>query len=89
MIHFRPSSELLEAHGRDPLMASDDVAYYRERAETERALAKNAGEANVAAIHAELARQYQALVDREDLRPVLRISFPATRPRQAEKVSSS
>jgi len=50
-------------------MAGEDVEYYRQRAETERSFAKNADRANVAAIHAELARQYQALVDREDLRP--------------------
>jgi len=69
-------------------MAGEDVEYYLQRAETERALANSADEANVAAIYAELARQYQALVDREELRPVLRISFPATRPGQAKASSS-
>lgn len=85
---MRRSSESLEARGEDSLMAGEDVEYYRQRAETERSLAKNADRANVAAIHAELARQYQALVDREDLRPVLRISFPAARAPQANKASS-
>ena len=69
-------------------MAGENVEYYRQRAETERLLAKNADKANVAAIHAELARQYQALVDREDLRPVLRISFPEARAPQVNKVSN-
>lgn len=68
-------------------MTGEDVEYYRERAESERSLAENADKANVAAIHAELARQYQALVDREDLRPVLRISFPEEQASREEKVS--
>ena len=43
--------------------------YYRQRAAAERELAKDARRADVAAIHEELARQYQALVDRAELRP--------------------
>jgi uncharacterized protein YPO0396 len=57
-------------------VSSLDVEYYRQRASAERALAKDARKADVAAIHEELARQYEALVDRSDLRPSLRIAFP-------------
>ena len=56
-------------------MPSSDVDYYRRRAITERQLAEDAERADVAAIHEELARQYQALVDRAELRPTLRIAF--------------
>ena len=57
-------------------MSSSDVGYYRQRAAAERELAKDADRANVAAIHEELARQYEALVNRAELRPTLRIAFP-------------
>ena len=40
-------------------MPSSDVDYYRQRAITERQLAGDAERADVAAIHEELARQYQ------------------------------
>ena len=40
-------------------MSSLDVDYYRQRASAEREMANDAGQANVAAIHAELARQYE------------------------------
>jgi hypothetical protein len=53
-------------------MTSTDTAYYRQRAVTERALAKATKNQNVAAIHEELARQYQALVDQIELRPLRR-----------------
>lgn len=56
-------------------MSSNDAAYYRQRAVTERALAKASSQANVAAIHEELARQYQALVDQAGLRPAVRITI--------------
>lgn len=46
-----------------------DLEYYRYRAATERALSKAAGRANVSAIHEELARQYEALVQHAELRP--------------------
>ena len=52
------------------------VQYYRQRANEERELAKGAGRADVAAIHDELARQYDALVNRAELRPTLRLAFP-------------
>jgi hypothetical protein len=54
-------------------MSSRDTEYYRERAERERALARTSNRANVAAIHEELARQYEALVKQAELRPNLRI----------------
>lgn len=49
-------------------VSTDDISYYRQRANQERAMALQAERANVAAIHEELARQYQALVDSEELR---------------------
>ena len=57
-------------------MPSSDVEYYRHRASEERELARDARRADVAAIHEELARQYEALVNRAELRPTLRIAFP-------------
>lgn len=56
-------------------MPSSDVEYYRQRASTERELARDAQRADVAAIHEELARQYEALVNRAELRPTLRVAF--------------
>lgn len=56
-------------------MPSSDVEYYRQRASDERELARDAQRADVAAIHEELARQYEALVSRADLRPTLRVAF--------------
>ena len=50
-------------------MSSEDIEYYRQRAVDERALALKAERQDVAAIHEELARQYQALVDNAELRP--------------------
>jgi hypothetical protein len=61
-------------------MSSNDTEYYRQRAITERAMAKKSEHSNVALIHAELARQYQALADKAELRPTLRIAFPSPRP---------
>ena len=51
-------------------MPQSDTEYFRQRAEAERALAKSAAKASVAAIHDELARGYEALVRYEELRPV-------------------
>lgn len=56
-------------------MPSNDADYYRERASAERRLFLSSSQQNVAAIHEELARQYQALVDQAGLRPKLRIRF--------------
>jgi hypothetical protein len=55
-------------------MSSTDIEYYRQRARTERRLAAAAERANVAVIHEELARQYEALVEKEELRPRFRIA---------------
>lgn len=49
-------------------MSASDIDYYRQRAVDERAKALKAEREDVAAIHEELARFYQALVDEEDLR---------------------
>jgi hypothetical protein len=57
-------------------MRGHDVAYYKKRAATERRFAAASDNEDVAAIHAELARQYEALVERPDLRPTLRIVVP-------------
>ena len=54
-------------------LSSGDVEYYRQRAAAERELAKASDRANVAEIHEELARLYDALVEQEGLRPTLRI----------------
>ena len=51
-------------------MSTKDVEYYRQRAETELQLAAASERADVAFIHEELARQYQALIDQKELRPV-------------------
>ena len=57
-------------------MPANDTEYYRARAIEERELALKAERQDVAAIHEELARQYQALVDKAELRPTLRIVVP-------------
>ena len=51
----------------------DDVAYFRSRAAAEREAAKDSGRSEIAEIHEELARHYDALVENEGLRPTLRI----------------
>ena len=56
-----------------------DLEYYRHRAITERGLAKASERANVAAIHEELAHQYDALVEHEELRPPPNIVAPLRR----------
>jgi hypothetical protein len=61
-------------------MQRHDVSYYRERAAAERRLAAASENEDVAAIHEELARQYEALVEQADLRPTLRIVVPTERP---------
>lgn len=49
-------------------MTTEDVEYYRQRAAAELQLASAAERADVAIIHEELARQYQALVEQKELR---------------------
>ena len=48
-------------------MLPHDLEYYRDRARTERALAKAAERRDVADIHEELAKQYEALVRHPEL----------------------
>lgn len=50
-------------------MSSEDEDYYRARAIEERKAAEDASQREVAMIHAELARLYDALVERPELRP--------------------
>jgi hypothetical protein len=54
-------------------MTTEDVEYYRQRVTAELQLASAADRADVASIHEELARQYQALVEQEELRPASHI----------------
>jgi hypothetical protein len=56
------------------MSAQDDEDYYRARAIEERGAALDASKANVALIHEELARLYQALAEQPELRPVRRIA---------------
>ena len=64
-------------------MSSQDTEYYRQRAIDERAMALKAERRDVAAIHEELARQYQALVDDAELRPARRFEMPVRQSAQA------
>ena len=49
-------------------MSESDVAYYRRRARDERKWAREAARSDVAAIHEELAKQYEALAEHAELR---------------------
>ena len=49
-------------------MSSEDLSYFRQRAIAERVNAKNAARADIAEIHEELARLYDALVEHDVLR---------------------
>lgn len=57
-------------------MSSEDLSYYRQRAITERVNAKRAERQEIAEIHEELARLYDALVEHECLRPTLSTATP-------------
>jgi len=57
-------------------VAETDIEYYRRRAIQEREYALAADRQDVAAIHLELARLYDALVNEPGIRPVLRIVPP-------------
>ena len=61
-------------------MHSDDISYYRERAEAERTRAKSSSNAEIAEIHEELARLYEALIEHEQLRPTLSVPAFSRRP---------
>ena len=50
-------------------MSPTDIEYYRRRAAAEQALALAAERTDVSAIHEELARQYEALIEYVELRP--------------------
>ena len=54
-------------------MSSEDAEYFRARAITERALAISAERVEVRAIHQELARLYEALLNVPGPHPTLRI----------------
>jgi len=54
-------------------MSPEDINYYRERARAERERAKESSSADIAEIHEELARLYDALVEHESLRHTLHI----------------
>ena len=56
-------------------MSSEDTEYYRARAEVQRTMAKSAPRKNMAEIHEELARQYDALAESPELRPKLSIVY--------------
>jgi hypothetical protein len=55
-------------------MPSQDEDYYRGRAIEERIAAEDASKAQVAQIHEELARLYQALADHPELRPPRKVA---------------
>lgn len=63
------------SRGREA-MSPNDVEYYRARATEEREQALSANQRNVAEIHMELARLYDALVNEPAIRPTLSISVP-------------
>jgi len=54
-------------------MLHSDLEYYRQRAAAERKLARNAANRDIAEIHEELARQYEALIERPELRGIVRV----------------
>lgn len=56
-------------------MSSEDISYYRQRAEAEREHAKNSSRAGIAEIHEELARLYDALIEHSELRPRAKLSI--------------
>jgi hypothetical protein len=56
------------------MSAQDDEDYYRGRAIEERLAAEDASQANVAQIHQELARLYDALADQPELRPARKVA---------------
>ena len=57
---------------------AEDTEYYRERARIERIRADEAARANVAAIHAELARMFEAMAEQPELRLGSHASWPAS-----------
>jgi hypothetical protein len=55
-------------------MSSEDLEYYRRRAKIERERARSSSRMDVAEIHEELARLYDALIEHEDLRPTGKVA---------------
>lgn len=51
------------------IVSDSDLEFYRRRARDERDRAREAKRADVAAIHLELAQQYEALIEHGELRP--------------------
>ena len=53
-------------------MLQTDTDYYRKRAATEREAARNAASPEIASIHEQLARDYDELAERPNLRGMVR-----------------
>lgn len=68
----RPYSPLANEVTSMPL---PDTEYYRARASEERMRARDSQREHVRLIHEELARQYEALVERAELRPTFLFAF--------------
>ena len=58
---------------------TNDAEYYRERARVERNLADEADRSDVADIHLELARLYEAMVEQPELRSRTLSLWPSNR----------
>lgn len=54
-------------------MSLSNIAYYRDRVAVEKALALAASSLEVAAVHEDLARHYQELIDRAETGPTPKI----------------
>ena len=59
-------------------MASDDAAYFRQRAVAEREAARLASRAEIAEIHQEMARLYEKLIEHGARRPELSVAWNDT-----------
>ena len=59
-------------------MLHSDLVYYRQRAAAERKLATATANRDVAEIHEELARQYEALIEHAELRGMVQSVSPAS-----------
>ena len=70
-------------------MSSDDLEYFRQRAAVERGMAKAATDAIAAAIHDELARGYEALVRRDEMRLVTPATLPDQDRAQDQRTASA
>jgi hypothetical protein len=55
-------------------MSSDEIEYYKARAIEERKAVVDASQSNVAAIHEELARLYEALAEQPELGAIRRVA---------------